>query len=614
MSVSASAIGTSATVSEAAAVPVVIQVSIANAPAAPLAYKVSSNGTGVAGATFSWQSSARGQLSVSFPSPAPTGAGTYTGSVQLSVCQDSACTQPISGSPVNLPVIYLVEPPTTFVLNPQAVGYQATTSATSPQTASFQLLVSNVPAGLYVELFQPAKGGFITSASLTEQFVFNGGGIITGTDGEFTLTLVSPASLGSGYFNSSVLFALCYDQACTQQVTGSPVTVPIYYTVTLTEGKEYTLASVNDASISDLAYDSANQQLYVSGLGGYNSSFSGAITQVDPGSGAIGTQQALNDSLTHVAASSDGSLLFVASATNPVIYRLALPALTSSLNIALGTASDGNANIAAQMAVAPGAAHTVAVALGEPQSIHTSGTEIFDDAVARTNMLAPLGFYAQPDSIAWSASASLLYAYRYSSEIPFDQEIDQVAVSSSGLSVSSSTNLTGGADPISQIRYAAGNVDDFGGYVYSGTTGALAGQYQLPAPQVAEPQQDEIIAMVPDAANGHAFLLVRNSQSSHLLLLTYDLSTFTLQSVIDLGLDAGPQPTDMILWGANGVAFNRNGLQMLAGTFVAQPSAATVKKASPARARLLTMQLASPAPIGRRQEPAAARTAEREQR
>jgi hypothetical protein len=573
MSVSAAAIDVSANVSESAPAPVVIQVSVTNPPATALAYSLTTSGSAVGSAKFTWQSPATGQLTVSFPSPA--GTATYSGTVQLAVCTDSACNDSITGSPADIPVSYTVLPTPSFTLTPVGIGFQADTAITSPETTTFVLDVKNVPtAGLYVLLTQP-KSGFITAVTDTEEPLSDGSISV-----DLMMTLASPASLGSGYFSSSFTFQLCFDQACTQPVPGSPITEPINYTVVLTQGKEYTLQALNDGGISDLAYDSADQNIYVSGLSGYNSSFSGAVTQINPTTGAIGTQVTFSDSLARLAAADDGSFLYVGSAANPAIYRLQLPSLAASLDIPLGTASDGNPNIAAQMAVAPGAPQTVAVALGQPSSVHTSGTEILDNAVSRPSILAALGYYAQPDAIAWSGNAALLYAYRYSSEIPFDEEIDQVSVNSSGLSVQSSTSLTGGPDSVTRILYAQGLIYDYGGYVYNASTGALVGQFVMPGG--ATPPANQIIAMVPDVVNGHAFFLVHNSQQSHLLLFAFDLTTFALQSIIDLGYDNFDVAlaTNMILWGSNGVAFNRGGLQMLAGTFLAPPVTNAAKRAA----------------------------------
>lgn len=50
---------------------------------------------------------------------------------------------------------------------------------------------------------------------------------------DFTLTFKSPAPLGPGTYHDTVTIYGCYDQACRQQVGGSPLTIPVTYTVTL---------------------------------------------------------------------------------------------------------------------------------------------------------------------------------------------------------------------------------------------------------------------------------------------------------------------------------------------------------------------------------------------
>jgi hypothetical protein len=103
----------------------------------------------------------------------------------------------------------------------------------------------------------------------------------------------------------------------------------------------------------------------------------------------------------------------------------------------------------------------------------------------------------------------------------------------------------------------------------------------------------------PDPANGHTFVLTHDADTSHLVLLTYDLSSFALQSIIDFGYDSFDVniTTHMILWGSNGIAFNRGGvLQMLAGSFVAVPTASAAKASR--RSHLLTVRLAPQRPRG----------------
>ena len=92
--------------------------------------------------------------------------------VQLSVCSDSACNQPIAGSPAVVAVNYTVTdaahgpPPELQAPVPSdGVSFQSMTAVTAAQTQQFTLDLENVPpAGLYVKLQQPS-GGFITDVS-----------------------------------------------------------------------------------------------------------------------------------------------------------------------------------------------------------------------------------------------------------------------------------------------------------------------------------------------------------------------------------------------------------------------------------------------------------------
>jgi hypothetical protein len=563
LSVSTNSVSMSADVSEATPSPAVVQVNVANAPSANLAYAVTWSGSAVISATFAWQSSAQGQLTIVLPDPALLGAGTYTGSVRLSVCNDSACNQNISGSPVNIPVTYTVtmssSQPATFTVQTQAAGFEAHTADVSPPIAMFNVYLKNVPAaGLYIQPSQP-KTGFITAASDTQS---------VDTSGQITvaisLTLVTPATLGSGFFSSSVTFMVCYDKACQHQLAGSPATEPISYTVFLTEGHEYSLRTVNVPGISDLAYDGVGQRLYVSALSGYRSSFSGTVTQVDPLTGSTGTQTALADDPFGIATSDDGSYVYVGSQTNPVVHRLKIPSLTADLDVPLG--SGGSANLVSELAVAPGAPHTLAVSLG--RGLSTAGTVIFDDAVARPQSLVPIGYYSEPDAIVWGASAALLYVSRSSEQIPLERDIASVTVDSSGLTIASSVSIDPSKYAFGRTFYASGRAYDIYGHVVDATSGAPLGQFNLPL-------IDYIVTLLPDPSHGRVFFLQPDGARGRLLLLNFDASTFALRSVANLGLDTFDVAltTHLIPWGSDGIAFNRNGVEILAGTFAAPPSA-----------------------------------------
>jgi hypothetical protein len=567
-----SAVSVSGQTGSAAPGSVNISVTIADAPSGTLYSAISYNGDAVAAANVSWQSNSSGILTIAFALPTQLGAGNFSETIALNVCTDSACAHPLSGAPASVTVRYTVTgnalPPVSFYFNNPPPSFTATTSDTSPETTNFTFYIKNVPpGGLYILLAQPS-GGFVTGVSDSVEPDSVGELVVT-----ITFTLASPASLGSGYFSSSIAATICYDKACTNPVAGSPVTVPIYYEVDLTEGKEYVLVSSATGGLSDLAYDSANQQLYATRLAGYSGSATGAVFQFDPTTGNIVSQASFNDSLARIAVSDDGTLLYAASNANPTVYRLTLPTLQSDITIPLGSANTpgGTAlNIAGQMATAPGDAHTLAVALAHPTGPNFSqGIGLFNDATELPQAIAPLGYYASADFIAWSLTASTLYASRYSYQSPYDWEIDSLQATASGLSIQNAFNFTGGADTGGAIVYDSGTLYESTGYVRDATTGAVTGQITLPNPGNVLPNPFSILCVTPDSANGRVFILARNGQTSHLYLLTYALPSLVMQSVIDLGYDSFDVSvtTRMILWGSQGVAFNRNGLQILSGSF-----------------------------------------------
>jgi hypothetical protein len=224
------------------------------------------------------------------------GAGTFQGSVQISVCADAACAQPISGSPATINVIYVInagaQPPASFTVQqgPAAITSPLFTSQTTAILDDFSFYVTNLPSsGLWLQVTQPANG-LVTSAA-SQAF--------TGPTAVIGLTLKSPAALGPGLYNSSVSFSLCYDSACADPVPGNPVTEPLVFTVSATAGLEFTSRSISLPGVSALAWDAAQQQLYATTSAG--GSPADSLVQVDPASGAVGSALALPVALTQLA-------------------------------------------------------------------------------------------------------------------------------------------------------------------------------------------------------------------------------------------------------------------------------------------------------------------------
>jgi outer membrane protein assembly factor BamB len=66
------------------------------------------------------------------------------------------------------------------------------------------------------------------------------------TTGDYTIQFESPASLGIGTYQDTVTIKGCYDSACSQQVSNSPQTISVTYTVTPGPG---TLTSLSPATV-----------------------------------------------------------------------------------------------------------------------------------------------------------------------------------------------------------------------------------------------------------------------------------------------------------------------------------------------------------------------------
>ncbi|MDE2138406.1 MAG: hypothetical protein KGJ68_13320 [Gammaproteobacteria bacterium] len=571
----AAAVNVAAYAANLAPLPVTLTATITNPPNTPLSYRLSNSGSAVAGSSFVWQSSQAGSLTISFPGPAALGAGSFQGSVDLAVCLDAACAQPITASPAHIMVTYVVEPGSqpaaSFTVGPGPA--QITSPLFTSQTTSilddFSFYVTDFPSsGLWVQIRQPA-GGPITSAALED---------VTGPTAVVGLTLKSPATLGPGIYNDSVSFSLCYDSTCQSLVAGSPVTEPIDFTVSASVGIEYTSQTATVPGASSVAWDPANQQLYATTVSG--GADPDALLQIDPLSGAVGPSLTLPVALTQLAISGDGQYAYVSSKDQPTIYRVQLPSLVSDLQIPLGSGANG-ANSVYQMAVAPGANQTLAVSLDSGGSTaYTAGIAVFDGATQRPNLLPPLNSLGEPAPLAWSDSAATLYALRSAPANPaWLSEIDLVNVTTSGLAVGTAFPIDLQTDPLHAIFYAGGRLYGNDATVRDATSGATLGQFAIP-------DGYQIITLLPDPANSRVFFLTHAMASSHLVLLYYSSVSFAMVSLADLGYDnSGGYPLSMTLWGGNGIAFDYGGdsVVILGGAFT---PAAQGAHASPAIQRL----------------------------
>jgi len=145
--------------------------------------------------------------------------GTYTGTMQIIVCGDPACSKPYANSPINVSYSFEVTPPNKFsavpatIIQSQAAGESSETSVT--------LIPSQAIGGrpLYFRM-----GGAPAIVPDSGSFVMEGSSILA----KFKFS----ATLAPGRHESSIGFIVCYDLGCSMPVSGSPVQVPYSLTVT----------------------------------------------------------------------------------------------------------------------------------------------------------------------------------------------------------------------------------------------------------------------------------------------------------------------------------------------------------------------------------------------
>lgn len=138
-----------------------------------------------------------------------------------------------------------------------AASSTATSGGSTPSTPSGTPAADNVsmsvsPTSLSVTAtLQVSFSGIAVGQEIYFQGSYSTRGIQTATGasaGSITVSVQfkTPGSLGVGTYDDTLQLEGCYDQACTQPVTNSPISVAVQYTVTATA---IDLSSINPASV-----------------------------------------------------------------------------------------------------------------------------------------------------------------------------------------------------------------------------------------------------------------------------------------------------------------------------------------------------------------------------
>jgi len=338
-----------------------------------------------------------------------------------------------------------------------------------------------------------------------------------------------------------------------------------------TLGFEVRLPPIPDTTVlrleaKDLAWDPYSQKLYLSvpSTAALNPN---TITVVDPFTGGVETSIYAGSEPGSLALSDDGRFLYVGHGGASDITRYALPGLTTDLAIGLGRDGNGNLRLAREIAVAPGAPHTFAVALGSPSWSYGLELAVYDDATPRS------GRGGQTSAICWGDDPGTLYGLG-----GFWAALGVYPVTASGVGQPTSyANAFGSTDRLqydrtTRLLYGAD------GRAIDPATGNLTGTFAV-APGSS--------AMVTDAPLGAAIFATVTSSEYWVDLRVYDLGHYLpLRSKV-LSYLRGPV-TRMVRWGPDGLALlSQNGLVLVRGALLLPPASAdnpspTVTALSPA--------------------------------
>ena len=97
-----------------------------------------------------------------------------------------------------------------------------------------------------VSVLASAAAKFYVAGTTTRNGIDTVNSAANGTVDNVTIQFKSPQSLGAGTYSDTLTLKGCYDQGCTQQVTNSPQTVAVTYTVTVPKPQ---LSSLSPASL-----------------------------------------------------------------------------------------------------------------------------------------------------------------------------------------------------------------------------------------------------------------------------------------------------------------------------------------------------------------------------
>ena len=313
---------------------------------------------------------------------------------------------------------------------------------------------------------------------------------------------------------------------------------------------------VGITGVNDVTYSSTTGKLYVS-VSSNGGSVGNTITTVDPLTGSLSNSVFVGSEPNKLALSDNGTTLYTTLEGAFAVRQFNVQTQTPGTQFSVGQDSFFGLYSISDLVVSPGNPNVVALArqfrgVSPPEA----GVAVFDNGVQRPTT-GP-GHIVGSDFLAYSALPSKLYGSGNSGGLRF------MTVDANGVTQTGATATFVGA----QIVFHNNVLFTSSGQVYNPDTQTQLGQFF----NVSTP------AFVPDSSVNRAYYLVQ--ENGNWTIKAFDINTFLQVGSLGVPGIVG-NPTRMVRWGANGLAFRTSSGQLFIVQTSLIPSAEPIPTPTP---------------------------------
>ncbi len=262
------------------------------------------------------------------------------------------------------------------------------------------------------------------------------------------------------------------------------------------------------------------------------------VIPINPATGAIGTPIPVGKDPRLLAASSDGSYLFVAAQADQTIQRINLQTNTVDQTFPYPAVPGGGTASATEMHGVPGDPHSVVVAFSSPQEL-----ALYNDTGLNSSVAVSMS------SFAFLNGPSTIYGLPFT---PQSNNFPIVTLDSQGLHYTPNTTLRSGpAATGSELQSDGSQLYTSSGQIWDPTSASLAGSFDITIFNLSD-------SMNVDAPSARTFFVGEQTyagSNSAIVLSGFDNTTRQLVGMIPFVSVQYPDVASLLRWGSDGFAF-----------------------------------------------------------